>query len=75
MSPEQATALVVAIGGLITAIALLIGQVRALRVQLNGRLTELVAAHGAAMRREGELAARDWISRGSPPPPPPPPSP
>lgn len=63
MSPEQVTALVVAFTGLLAAIGVCIGQIAALRRDVNGRLTQLLQEVAAAERREGELAGRDFVHR------------
>jgi len=60
---EQATALVVAITGLVGAVGVLVVQIRSLRKDINGRLTQLLAVAEQAARKDGELAGRDY-SRG-----------
>lgn len=60
MTPEQGTALVVAITGLLGAIGLLIGQLVALRRDINGKMEELVRHASAAAEKRGELAGRDY---------------
>ena len=74
MSPEQLVALVVALSGLLGAIGIVIGQVAALRRDINGRLTQLLEATAAHAAKEGELAGRDFAAedrrRSTLPPPP-----
>lgn len=65
MTVENVTALVVAITGLVGAIGIMVVQVRGLRKDLNGRLTQLLEAHGEAQRKEGELAGRDYVTTGT----------
>jgi hypothetical protein len=67
MSPEQATALVAAITGLIVALGVFVVQIRQVSSQLNGRLSQLLAVANAAAMKEGELAGRDFSTRSSPP--------
>jgi len=57
---EQATALVVAITGLVGAVGVLVVQIRSLRKDINGRLTQLLAVAEQAARKDGELAGRDF---------------
>lgn len=63
MTAEQATALLVALTGLIGAIAAVIVQIRGLRKDLNGRVTELLVESTAAAHRHGELEGRDFMRR------------
>lgn len=60
MTPEQGTALVVALTGLLGAIGLLIGQLVALRRDINGKMEELVRHAAEAARKDGELVGRDY---------------
>jgi hypothetical protein len=60
MTPEQGTALLVAATGLIAALGVLIDQLRRLRQDLNGRLTQLVETTALAAAKEGELRGRAW---------------
>lgn len=62
MSPEQLTALLVAITGLLGGIGIVIGQVAALRREVNGRLTQLLEAEAARAHKAGELAGRDFMA-------------
>ena len=73
MTPEQFTAILAALAGLITAAAMLVGAVRGLRSEfratrelVNGKMTELLAVTQLAARKEGELQGRDF-ARGNPP--------
>ena len=59
MSPEQLVAVLVAFTGVLSAIGILIGQVRTLRHEINGRLSDLVEATRIASLKEGELLGRD----------------
>jgi hypothetical protein len=63
VTPEQATALVIAATGLVGAIGVLVAQLHQLRKDINGRLTELVASTELAAQKTGELAGRDWHER------------
>lgn len=69
MTAEQFTAILVALAGLITAAAMLVGAVRGLRSELrqtthlfNGKMSELINVAVMAARKEGELAGRDYSS-------------
>jgi len=66
MTPEQATALIVAFTGLIGACGLAVQQFRSLRRDINGRMQQLLEAYGAAQRKDGELAGRDFASTSTP---------
>jgi hypothetical protein len=57
---ESVTGLIVAITGLIAAIGVLVVQVKGLRKDINGRISQLLDAHGQAERKDGELAGRDY---------------
>jgi hypothetical protein len=59
VSPEQLVAVLVAVTGVIGAIGVLIGQIRSLRQEINGRLSDLVDATRVAALKEGELLGRD----------------
>jgi hypothetical protein len=63
VSPEQITAVMAGLSGLIVAVTALVLQLRGLRKDLNGRLSQLVDASSLSAHREGELAGRDFISR------------
>lgn len=65
MTPEQATALIVAATGLIGAVGVLIVQVRSLRKDVNGRLTHMLSLAADAGRKEGELAGRDFANKSA----------
>lgn len=69
MTAEQATALIVAATGLIAAIGTVIVQVRGLRRDLNGRVSQLIDVSSTAQRRLGELEGRDFMHRLQNPPP------
>lgn len=60
MTVDQATALVVAATGLIGAIGVLAVQLRSLRKDIDGRLTQVLDLAATAARKEGELAGRDF---------------
>ena len=66
MSAEQATALIVALTGLVGAIGLLMRQIGELRRDLNGRLEQLLESTSAAAHKQGELAGRDFARRAEP---------
>jgi hypothetical protein len=69
MSPEQATALIVAITGLVGALGIVLHNIAELRKDLNGRLQELIDARVEAAQKRGELAGRDFVHRLFTPPP------
>jgi hypothetical protein len=60
VNPEQWIAILVAVGAILAGIAAVIGQLVALRQQVNGRLAELVEATRVAAHKRGELEGRDW---------------
>lgn len=60
MTAEQTTALIVAVTGLVGAIGLLIGQLVALRRDINGKMDELVRHATEAGEKRGELRGRDY---------------
>ena len=60
MTPEQATALIVAATGLIAAVGVLVVQLRSLRKDINGRLSQVLDLAATAARKDGELAGRDF---------------
>jgi len=62
---EQATGLLVAVTGLVGAVGVLVVQLRSLRKDLNGRLTQLLAVAEQAARKDGELAGRDFSTRST----------
>ena len=75
MTPEQFTAILVALAGLITAAAMLVGAVRGLRSELrqtrelvNGKMTALLESVAIAARKQGELEGRDFTQLGKPTP-------
>lgn len=70
MSPEQATALVVAITGLVVALGTVYGQIRGLRqdvrshhATVDGRMVELLTLSQLAAKKQGELEGRDFVTR------------
>ena len=65
MTPEQLTALIIAITGLIGAFGVVIAQLRATHQLINSRMTELVESTKLASKREGELVGRDFESTRS----------
>ena len=65
MTPEQATALLVAATGLIAALGVLVAQLHQLRKDLNGRLAELVETTRVAALKTGELEGRAWQEQRS----------
>lgn len=69
MTPEQATALIVAVTGLVAAIAAATVQIRGLRRDVNGRMTQLLERSESAARKLGELEGRDFMRRLQNPPP------
>ena len=69
MSPEQATALIVAAAALITALGALVDQLHRLRKDLNGRLSQLVETTALASLKQGELQGRDQERRRATTPP------
>lgn len=69
MTPEQATALIVAITGLVAALGVLVVQLVQVRKQIDGRLTELLATTRVAAQKEGEMVGRDFVERRQDPPP------
>jgi len=64
MTPEQLVAILVAITGVLGAIGILIGQIRQLRHEVNGRLSELLFVTAAAAHKEGEMMGRDFPTQG-----------
>lgn len=62
ITPEQATALVVALTGLVAAVGAILVQIRSLRKDLNGRLTQLLDEAKTAAEKRGELAGRDFAA-------------
>lgn len=69
MTSDQATALIIAITGLVGALTAMFVQLRQVHKTLNGRLTELVQAAGEKEHKIGELEGRDFIRRLQNPPP------
>jgi len=59
VSPEQFTALIVAITGLVTALGAIFVQLRQTHKLINSRMTQLVETTKLAAMKGGELAGRD----------------
>lgn len=59
MTPEQATALIVAITGLVGAIGAVFVQLRQTHRLINSRMTELLETTKLASQKTGELDGRD----------------
>jgi len=59
VSPEQFTAIIVAITGLVTALGAIFVQLRQTHNLINSRMTQLVAETKLAAQKDGELAGRD----------------
>lgn len=68
MTPEQATALIVALTGLIGALGAIFVQMRQTHKLVNSRMTELVEATRQAAQAHGELVGRDFTPEGIRPP-------
>ena len=64
MSPEQLTALLVALGAVLAGVAAVIAQLAQLRRQVNGRLSELLDEAHITAEHRGELKGRDYERRG-----------
>lgn len=69
MTPEQATALVIAITGLLAAFGTVYNQVRGLRRDIrshqeliDGRMADLLTLGQLAAKRQGELEGRDYAT-------------
>lgn len=60
MSPEQITAILTGVGGIIVAVTALVVQLRLIRKDLNGRLTQLIDTAALAAAKDGELKGRDF---------------
>lgn len=63
MNVDGATALIVAVTGLVAAVGAVIVQVRGLRRDLNGRVSQLIDVATTASHRKGELEGRDFMRR------------
>jgi hypothetical protein len=61
MTPDQATALLVALTGLIGAVVALWRETHLTRQAMDGRLDELVSTKATAAAKEGELRGRDYV--------------
>lgn len=60
MTVEQATALIVALTAMVTAIGVVVVQLVSLRKQIDGRLSELLEQTKLASGHRGELIGRDF---------------
>jgi hypothetical protein len=58
VSPEQLVAILTACAAIVSALAILVGQVASLRKAVDGRLTELVDATWVSAHAQGELVGR-----------------
>lgn len=67
MSAEQATALIVAVTGLVAAVGAVYAQLRQTHALMNSRMTELLSRTEEASAKLGELRGRDFAasSQGS----------
>lgn len=65
MTPEQLAALIGSITALIVALGVTVTQVRGLRRDVDGRITELLSQSALAHKRLGELEGRDFV-QGAP---------
>lgn len=63
MTPEQWTALVGAITALVVAVGAVLVQLRGLRNDLNGRVSQMIDSTALAHRKQGELEGRDFMAR------------
>lgn len=59
MTPEQATALIVAVTGLVGALGVVFAQLRQTHKLINSRMTELIETTKLASLKTGELEGRD----------------
>jgi hypothetical protein len=62
MTPEQATALIVAITGLVAALGAIFAQQRQTHQLINSRMTQLLQATKLAAQSSGELRGRDFAA-------------
>ena len=60
MTPEQITALLAGLAGVLVALGSVFHNISELRKDINGRMSQLLEEHSAAARKEGELAGRDY---------------
>lgn len=63
VTPEQFVAIISALAVLIGAVTALLVQVARIRGNINGRLDQLVQTAALAAEKRGELAGRDFIHR------------
>lgn len=63
VTPEQASALIVALTGLVAALGVIIVQLRQTHNLVNSRMTQLVDTTKLAAHKDGELAGRDFYTR------------
>jgi len=68
MTPEQFTAILVALGGLVGAVAALLVAVHNLHDAVDGRLQQLLDAAVESAAKDGELRGRDFMRRLLAPP-------
>jgi hypothetical protein len=62
MTPEQITALVGSITGLVVALGAILVQLRQTHKLVNGRMSELLDATKLANQKIGELQGRDYLA-------------
>ena len=60
MTPEQSTALIVALTGLVAAVGAIYAQLRQTHALMNSRMSELIRSTHQAAQKQGELLGRDW---------------
>jgi hypothetical protein len=60
LTAEQATALIVAVTGLVAALGAIYAQLRQTHGLINGRMQELVDSTRLAAAKQGEMDGRDW---------------
>jgi hypothetical protein len=58
VSPEQLAAILVALAGLLTAVGVVLGQIVALRREMDGRLTQLLELTATSSHAAGVLEER-----------------
>jgi hypothetical protein len=63
VSPEQITAILTGITGIIVALGVVVHNLVELRRSLNGRLSQLVDATREAAVKQGELQGRDYANK------------
>ena len=60
MTPEQATALIIALTGLVGALGAVFVQLRQTHRLINSRMTQLIDTTKLAAQKSSELAGRDF---------------